>query len=94
MVLQYVRIPTGQSPCNYTFFSSENTHFSVSFLDVNFLLSILPNHTLSFGIVNDSSVNDDRMFSLQLAPAAADLNFNLTVPEARVIIEDDDGIGI
>ena len=69
-------------------------HFGVSRITTPTLFSILTSMTSAtamFSTTDDAEPNPNREFSVMLTRLGD--NFNLTVPVARVIIEDNDGGG-
>lgn len=52
----------------------------------------MPVGMIDLAMIDDAEINEDRDLLLTLAPGPyASGKYNITIPEARVIIEDEDG---
>ena len=76
----------------HVFSHTESQNYDVTFLrSPDFLHSVVPVRMIELGIIDDTEINEDRDLFLMLAPGYATGRYNITIPEARVVIEDDDG---
>ena len=76
----------------HVFSHTESQHYDVTFLrSPDFLRSVVPVRMIELGIIDDTEINEDRDLFLMLAPGYATGRYNIPIPEARVVIEDDDG---
>ena len=76
----------------HEFSHTESQNYDVTFLrSADLLHSVVPVRMIMLGIIDDTEINEDRDLFLMLAPGYATGRYNITIPKARVVIEDDDG---